>query len=204
MRAQATLRPRGTICIVSPPKDRAGWEAVSRPGLAAQDQAATSPDRAGEAGLKCLPSLLLPPAKCSCKNLLTPPAASVPEGRHKEKVLQREGLTKGVGMVCGVPEGPCFPHVPMHQRDPVQGTARRGWQASGKPLGNRRSSGILRGGSGTQHPGRAVAADSPVLFWEEQSLSSSYREASGFSLGLQESSAPNPAHVSAWVSSAGQ
>ena len=53
-------------------------------GLAAQDQAATSPDKVG--------SLLLPPANVSCKRLPTPP---VPERRCKEKVLQREGLATG-------------------------------------------------------------------------------------------------------------
>lgn len=79
--AQAMLRPRGTICIVSPPKDRARQEAMSCPGLAAQDQAATSPDRVSKAGLRCLPSLILPSAKVSCKSLPTPPATRVPERR---------------------------------------------------------------------------------------------------------------------------
>lgn len=75
------------VCIVSPPKDRAGQKAMSCPGLVAQDQAATSTDGAGKDGLRRLLSLFLPPAKASCK---TRPhlAARVPERRCEEKVLQ--------------------------------------------------------------------------------------------------------------------
>lgn len=137
-------------------------------GLAARDQAATSPDGAGEAGLRCLPSLLLPPAKVSCKSLLTLPATRVPEGTCKEKVLQREGLTKGARMVCGVPKGPRFPHAPAHlERPRTQGLASI-WEAPWRQQ-------VPRGPSG-EAPTHSTAAglwQPPALCWEEQSLSSS-------------------------------
>lgn len=170
--AQAMLRPRGTICIVSPPKDRARQEATSCPGLAAQDQAATSPDRASKAGLRCLPSLVLPPAKVSCKSLPTPPVTRVPERRCKEKVLEQKGLAKGAGMACGVPKGPRFLRAPTHLErprpgDPTQRLASI-WEAPWRQK--------VPGGPSGEAPALSTVAglwQPPALCWEEQSLSSS-------------------------------
>lgn len=167
--AQAMLRPRGTICIMSPPKDRAGQEAMSCPGLAAQDQAATSPDGAGKAGLRCLPSLLLPPAKVSCKSLLTPPASRVPERRGKEKVLQQEGLTKGMGMDAKGSPFPTCPHAPGET--PSRGPHSGAGEHLGSPLETAGPRGTL--GEVPAHSTVAGLRQPPAPFWEEQGLSSS-------------------------------
>lgn len=107
---------------------------MSCSGLVAQDRAATSPDGAGKDGLRRLLSLFLPPAKASCKTRLHL-AARVPERRCEEKVLQREGLTEGVGMLCRMQKRPRFPHAPMDLAEtPSRGPHAGAGEHLGSPL----------------------------------------------------------------------
>lgn len=178
-------------------------------GLAAQDQAATSPDGVGRAGLRCLPSLLLPPAKCSCKNLLTPPAAQVSREKAQGEGAAARGAHQGCGDGLQGAKGSLFPTCPHAPERPCPGDSTQGlasiWEA---PWGQE----VPRGSSG-----EALAHSTLAGLWQPPPCSVLGR--AEFELLLERSEQHFPwgckraqlqtlhkemGVVSVWVSSAGQ
>ena len=159
--AQAMLKLRGTISIVSPPKASTGQEGPVRVW---QPRAGCSePSGAGKATLGCLPS-----SCASCRSLPAPPAPRVSEEEVAEAAAA-EGLAGGAGPVCGGRGSP-FPTCPRALEGPCPGTAAGAAEPLRSPLGT------LGGGSRSQPRGGARAAASPALGRAESELLLERRE----------------------------